>query len=1502
MADNGWSFQPVEGDPFAAKPAWSFQPVEGDPFAPKQLPMAKQDEGSYQPPPAPDAPPTAEKMAIEDRMTPKVPTEGASPVQPSAPPVNFQQDDTRLGRIGSAIADAWKNSPTVLTPKAQAWLDKTGLGGVTRLADLALAAPNAVFAGGEQAAVELGAAAGLPQTGRGVAEAGEFLTGPGMVLFGGAPSEAPREAAVPHDTPSATPTLDAVAAEAHAGTQTPTPPAAMHTPEQAAIAELDNIATGKPAATPAPEPPVPAATEPPVPPEPKAAPEVAALEQRIAEAPSEGLKPVYNADGQWIGYEREQPTPPAAEPPATEPVPPTPESVPEVAESRHEEPDPSSPEAQPESPPRKGRQAAPTPFDAVPKEPMRLIEWLRRPTVQSAGTIHETTIPGGIIDEGGDLKAILGGSRGRPGLINKNGRSLDDAAEAAWEAGYLPGAERPTINDLKDAIRDDHNGIPRYSEHDADDVAAYRDAHERNQELDRLGTQYGIPTANITRDEFYDRLHDAMSLEERGAEALAQYEAEEAAYAEAERQAKQWVAEHPHEEGVASGDWEAQHFYGQSQGRTLEDLEREYQQEAAAPEARERQEGSEQPGPAGADQGAIPEGNAPLGRGAGAAGRGEAEGPAKDLLGRPVAEPQAPRAAAEPTIRNDERQIGLPGTEASAVQAQAARDAGRGTLHGDVTQKPANEGLFAPDMSGQGSLYSFPGMLFDPAIYKRALGPLREALNKPKPGYELLRDKEGMRRAAAEIRAGLAPTSMRGAKPMEYAIRRHNAESAQAYDQSLDALEKVRAAVDKLPVQAQVDFTNRMETGQAQPTPELQAVATALRSQLDGWAKKIQGLGKGYLADAIENYMGHIWGNYAEWAARRDIEHSQPEMQAIATAKNVRRQPLRGSGAFLKQRSFPTQLEGINAGLVPVTTNPVDLQLIKLHEMQKFYHGTVLADQIKQQGMAKWVPASAEAEHDARLSGWVPLDDTIFKPRMMGQNNQAGFGRLEPGSYWAPEPLARVFNNYMSQGWHGKSAIYDGIRRGNNALNSLQLGFSGFHLAFVTADTAISRAALGLQQITQGRPLIGAKNIAEGATILPSAVHTLYSGSQLRKAWLDPANATPAMQKIVEAMKAGGMRVSMPDFFRSSTAGSFFRSFHDLKNPMSPFHQVGQMFADAKGPVEKAVLVPARVAMRAMDTIQQPLMGYLVPRMKLGVFSDMAKNWLDQHPNASQAELSAAMTKMQDSVDNRLGQLQYDNLFWSKTAKDLAFITTRSVGWNLGTIREIGGGFVDTASALRDIASGKLPKLTERMAYTIMLPLITAEIGAIKTYIATGQPPQHRDDDLAGAIPLDYFYPPNGPPDANGHVDRSSIPGYMKDVVAAGNETYRNYEHGKLPIPAQTVLNKTAPLFETAQELLKNQDYYGGIIYDPLRDKGRLPAYGDYLLNQMAPFTLRSQNKLQDQGASSLDQALGWFGFQPAPKSIVSPSRGERYQLRQDRNEYRARQKEPGRINVFNAP
>lgn len=113
------------------------------------------------------------------------------------------------------------------------------------------------------------------------------------------------------------------------------------------------------------------------------------------------------------------------------------------------------------------------------KQPQRLVSWLVK--------------QGGLRDSGGELKALDAGKQ-RPGLVSQKGMTLDEAARAAQEAGYLPrqfdengDLDRSAIDDLLDAVRDDLADRPRYSEDDAADLDAWYRAQDFKADLKRAG-------------------------------------------------------------------------------------------------------------------------------------------------------------------------------------------------------------------------------------------------------------------------------------------------------------------------------------------------------------------------------------------------------------------------------------------------------------------------------------------------------------------------------------------------------------------------------------------------------------------------------------------------------------------------------------------------------------------------------------------------------------------------------------------------------------------------------------------------------------------------------------------------------------------------------------------------------------------------------------------------------------------------------------------------------
>lgn len=81
---------------------------------------------------------------------------------------------------------------------------------------------------------------------------------------------------------------------------------------------------------------------------------------------------------------------------------------------------------------------------------------------------------GGLADQGGELAHMGLTNKARTGmdhvgqemrfgpLLNEQGMTLDDAAHAAWEAGYFPElSERPTVSQFLDGLRDTYEGRNR---------------------------------------------------------------------------------------------------------------------------------------------------------------------------------------------------------------------------------------------------------------------------------------------------------------------------------------------------------------------------------------------------------------------------------------------------------------------------------------------------------------------------------------------------------------------------------------------------------------------------------------------------------------------------------------------------------------------------------------------------------------------------------------------------------------------------------------------------------------------------------------------------------------------------------------------------------------------------------------------------------------------------------------------------------------------------------
>ena len=740
----------------------------------------------------------------------------------------------------------------------------------------------------------------------------------------------------------------------------------------------------------------------------------------------------------------------------------------------------------------------------------------------------------------------------------------------------------------------------------------------------------------------------------------------------------------------------------------------------------------------------------------------------------------------------------------------------------------------------------------------------------------------------------VAPASRgNGADMAANITRAHLGIEARAKAMAFDALNKFRRALDRLPEAKRLTIIYNMERGLPQETPQLAGIVGKMRKALDAKAAEVQALGTGKLENLIDNYLGHLWKD-------PDGADVKTFLRSIS-----QRRPLHGNKAFLKHRSIPTIYDGmrwrvydeqgafvsshdterqaqsaldtlpvsdegdgetvgrIGKPLKPVTTNPVELTLLKLNEMQKYIMGTHIVNELKANGLLKFQNNIYEIP-----DGWAKINDafaTVHAPR-----TDTGATAIQ-GIYIAPDQVATVLNNYLMPGLHG-TPLYDALKAPNNILNQVQLA-GGYHLGITAFNNIISSAALAIKrgegairmgaesaraassgQSTQAafyasrmvnHLRAGAGNLFDAATAW-SVVNTVRKGLQLRDAYLHP-DTVPAMRAFMaDVLAQGGARIGLDNVYHNNSIEGFLNAL------------------DTRDYVKAPVLAP----FAALQAIAKPTMEYAVPLSKLGAASEMAQYELDRAydrtgETATPEKMRAAMQRAWQSVDNRFGQMTYDNLFWHRTLKDMLQLTLRSIGWNGGSLMEGGGAAIDTIMTAKRVNNGG-DAVTHRMAYAATLPAVMALYGAIFMYLYTGHGPKTLKD---------YYAPENGHMNPDGSPQRVFLPSYMKDVQTLASDVNTD-EHGHVQVGdtvknmLDTVGHKTSPELSAVIAMLQNKDYYGTEIRNsdsPTMQQAK--SLAAYMGKQFLPFAVTNEQRFADAGASTIDKVSAAFGIAPAPAS-----------------------------------
>uniref|UniRef100_A0A6H1ZBK5 Large polyvalent protein associated domain-containing protein n=1 Tax=viral metagenome TaxID=1070528 RepID=A0A6H1ZBK5_9ZZZZ len=445
-----------------------------------------------------------------------------------------------------------------------------------------------------------------------------------------------------------------------------------------------------------------------------------------------------------------------------------------------------------------------------------------------------------------------------------------------------------------------------------------------------------------------------------------------------------------------------------------------------------------------------------------------------------------------------------------------------------------------------------------------------------------------------------------------------------------------------------------------------------------------------------------------------------------------------------------------------------------------------------------------------------------IRPSLVLGENEAkipvpGFTTL--GHYYSPEPVATLINNYLSPGLRNNNnkliaGGYNLLRGAGNVLNQAQLAFSLFHGLNVTTDMIASTSGLGWRKLqVRGQRIKGLTDIA---TSLIAPITVIWNGARIRKAYTQQLDSitNPKMRQMVEAIIAAGGRDRMDVFYYNNQIKALEKTFSDIAK------------GDAFTKIKSSLKLPFNLFGATLEVAAKPLMEWYVPTGKIGLFAKLAQHEMERAEagQINEDQLWEQLTQVWDSVDNRMGQLVYDNLFWEKTTKDTLMLSTRSVGWNLGSWREYGGAAVDLVTTQERIKRGDI-WFSHKMSYTIGAVTLYSILGAVITYILTGKPPEE---------PKDYLFPKTGKKNPDGSDERLSLPTYAKDWYAWSHR------------PLETIIHKIHPLWGLLGDLATNEDYFNVEVRhtdDPLLNQAVQLA--KHIGNSFKPISLRNYEKME---------------------------------------------------------
>jgi diguanylate cyclase (GGDEF)-like protein len=768
------------------------------------------------------------------------------------------------------------------------------------------------------------------------------------------------------------------------------------------------------------------------------------------------------------------------------------------------------------------------------------------------------------------------------------------------------------------------------------------------------------------------------------------------------------------------------------------------------------------------------------------------------------------------TAAGTERAPADEGKGAEETEGSSIRQSGEGaeSVRRDVDERAAGESEKAKGVTLQASV--LPGAK---AFVEKDLIP-----TVVQAGSDLRTILRGLTRVLAP-RHGVARDTVD-------AVMRMKGERDKA-DFLLEAgLKDIKKYFDGLPQEEQVAFIDRMKRGEPQPNEYLQRTANFMRKvDQENWEKA---RATGIPINWLENHFRVLW---------KEIPGADPA-KGHKGFRGVFRRPFRGSRGMTKAHTLVDMSEGIAKGGVPVTYNPARMFELAQIDLTKLITAQTLWDWGKKNKLVKWV-----REGKPGPEGFSQVKDSIARRYF-----RSPIGLVKLGDFYVEDGYARLLNNYLSKDYLRErgtaatpqqatvAAIGRSLLWYKNMSTAVELGLSAFHATFESGEGVSSQIGRALRRtynlgILEADPKQIAKGVRELITspIAPavaareggSAIKYLTNKEEFLKTTRGHSfiEQFPDADALIDDLFTGGGRLAIHEDYLLNWRKNF-------REAISQGNYIGAF---------------PRGVMAANEYIMHPLFQTYIPRLKIGVF-------LREHSLAiaeNQKQLQSGKTtraeiarKTWDFVEDRFGEMNFDNLFWDRTLKTAMQIMFRSVTWKLGNLR---GALLAPVEQAREVHSAfkekRLPRLTPKMAWLTGMSLLTATMGFVIMKAFTGKDP----DSL-----YDFIYPQV---DSTDDKQRVSLPTYARDEVALARD------------PKHYLLSSLSSEMSRTFEVWANKDFYGEEVYsedDPVYQK----AWDITKHYFPMPFSVTSYLKFRSQGEPSATQLTGFIGFPKAPAFV----------------------------------